>query len=680
MPESLTLDAFSLRSTANLVLPGEQVDEAVRRYVLSVCAKALTATAGYRTWLLEATKRYEALRSTRSLDHDDPGTPWRRASNIGMPLEAFTGEALIPRFNAATVDAEPVVRVSLPAARQMKALLEFEEPLTNWWHDLLMRVMRLRKVRDATHRNLLIDGDGIEEVSFATRAQQTANTVALLQDGLGQFVMTEQGVPRLFQANVPEDLIPEDPLIPGKKLRKVLIQRKGTRTLYEGPEIRSWRLQECIWPEEATTEDINELDFFCVQMWKSPSWFKTREGDPLQGHLKHIDELLLRHKQGIPSHADGEADRLLTMGVQFPRQLNKILAWRFFGAFDVDGDGVDEELVAMVAPRERLLLGWRLGPFAERPFFHFQLFKMPGRFTARGLPHLTRGIRDMIDFQLNQANNRTSIFLNPPLLYEIDSGFDPDIHQYGVGAKWGPLAPGGRSKIGALELPKSQEQVTLEFISFYIGIVQRVTGINDFSLGATQGAISGSVKTASGQAMLQQETNVKFADFIRDFQLTSERECEFIDREFVQSGLLNAANLAQSSVIPLDPQLLPLKKLFKMTGNSTTMNRQVQQEIAILIMDRGAADPLLQVDPTIQRQVRQAVFDAFDVAIQLPPAEQLQQQIQQGQIQAAAEALKQMPEEEKVKLFAGLIRSQTGMDVDAGAGNGGLGQRPSLAA
>lgn len=674
MIPTVTSEGFALQSSASLVLPHETVDEAVRRYILTVCSRALKATQDHRLWLYEATKRYEAMRSTRSLDRDDPGTPWPRASNTGLPLEAITGEALVPRFNAATTDAPPpIVRVKYDDP----ALQEHEEMASQWYHDVLSRSMRIRKVRDETYRNTVIDGDAIEETSFETRYQQTATTVAVLQNVKGELLTGDDGRPLIYSANLPPDAIPEDPLVPGRKLKKLLIQNKGSKAIYDGPIARTWRVLECIWPEEATTPDINELDWFAVQMWKSPSWFKTREGDPIDGKLKNVEELLLRLRMGIPSHLDTDFDRGLTSGIQFPQYRHKILVWRFFGLFDVDQDGIDEEIVAMVAPRERLLLGWRLSKFQERPFSHFQLFKMPGRFTGRGLPHISRGIRDIVDFKMNQSNNRESIGGNPPLLYEVDSGFDPDLHRFGVGATWGPLNAGGINKVRALELPKSQEQLTIEFIQFYIGILQRLTGINDFNLGNTQGALPGSVKTLGGQQLITQEGNLKFADFIRDFQDTFERQVTFIDREFIQAGLVNAQNVQQLSRVPVPLPILSQPKRIMATGNSMTMNRQARQEIAILIFERLASDPMLQAVPQIQRQIRQAVLDAFDQSIRLPSVEEIKG-LQQEQLLGA---IQKMPPEQQQAIFAGLIREASGGNgapaangQPAGAGNG----RPAL--
>ena len=671
MMPMVTSEGFALQSSANLILPHESVDEAVRRYVLTVCSRALVATQAHRLWLYEATKRYEAMRSTRSLDRDDPGIPWPRASNTGLPLEAITGEALIPRFNAATVDAPPpIFRVKYDDP----ALQEFEELASQWYHDTLTRSMRIRKVRDETHRNVVIDGDAIEETSFETRYQQTASTVAVLQNAKGELLTGENGQPLIYQANLPPDAVPEDPLVPGRKLKKILIQNKGSRPIYDGPMIRQWRILECIWPEEATTPEVNELDWFAVQMWKSPSWFKTREGDPIDGKLKNVEELLLRLRMGIPSHLDTDLDKGLVAGIQFPQYRHKILAWRFFGLFDVDRDGIDEEIMAMVAPRERLLLGWRLSKFQERPFSHYQLFKMPGRFTGRGLPHISRGIRDIVDFKMNQSNNRESIGGNPPLLYEIDSGFDPDLHRFGTGATWGPLNSGGINKIRGLELPKSQEQLTIEFIQFYIGVLQRLTGINDFNLGNTQGVLPGSVKTLGGQQLITQEGNIKFADFITDFQDTNTRQVTFIDREYVQAGLVNEQNVTQISRVQVPLEVLSRPKRFLSTGNSTTMNRQARQEIAILIFERLAADPLLQAVPQIQRQIRQAVLDAFDQSINLPSVEEIKG-LQQEQLLGA---IQKMPPEQQQAIFAGLIREAAGGGQPSGqprAGNG----RPAAA-
>ena len=126
--------------------------------------------------------------------------------------------------------------------------------------------------------------------------------------------------------------------------------------------------------------------------------------------------------------------------------------------------------------------------------------------------------------------------------------------------------------------------------------------------------------------------------------------------------------------MPVESAILSARKVFKATGNSTTMNRQAQQEIAVFVYDRVIADPLLQVEPSIQRQVRQMLFDAFDVTLQLPTAEELQKATQDQQVAAATEALRKMPEEEKAQLFAGLLRSQMGQMglMPTETGNGAL--------
>lgn len=659
-------DTFSKQSALNIVLPGESVDEAIRRYVLRICSESLRRTAEYRNWLREATKRYEALRSTRSLDRDDPGTPWTRASNVGMPLEAIMGEALIPRLNASTVDSKPMYRVSLDVDDQ-ELKQTWDERLTDFYQDVLMKGVRLRPVRDETHRNLMVDGDAFEEPQWDDRWVQTARTVAILQDANGEFMQDEAGMMRVFPANLNPEAIPEDPLT-GGKLKKIIVQAKDVKHVYEGATMRTWRVDECIWPWDATTPEINELDWFAIQAWKTPSWFKTRVGDPIQGKLKNVENLLLRHKHGIPSVAGQEDDSQLTAGVTFPKITNKLLLWRFFGLFDVDNDGIDEEIMVLLAPRERVLLGWRLASFSERPFFHYWIYRIPGRFTNRGIPHLAKGMRDMIDFHLNMANNRSNIFLKPPLLYEQDSGFDPDVHMFGVGVTWGPLNPGGSNKIRMLDMPKSQEQLSLEFILFYISMLQRLTGVSDFTLGGPSSTTAPNIKTASGQALVQQEGNVKFADFINAFQELNERQIEFIDREFM-SVMTDANNLSLMSNKPMDPQILRMPKSFTATGNSTTMNKQVLQNVSLMVFDRFAADPIFNLSPEISRQLRQRILDFFDVNdIQLPPAEQI------GDLQRKmlTDALQALPDEEKANLLQSLVQAGgTSTVAPAEATNGG---------
>lgn len=681
-------DNFSSRSTANVVLPGESRDEAVRRFILSSCSEALRHHSDYFEWLNEATARYEALRSTRSLYVDDPGSPWAGASNTGFPLEAIVGEALIPRFNAATTDSEPIFQVKvteeLPpeAEQQLGTKKKMEEDLTDTVQDILMNKVRIREVRDETYRNAVIDGDGFEEVSWVDEWGERARTASVLQNARGEFLMDDSGEPQLFDANLSKDAIPDDPLVPGRKLKKVLVQEKDTKHIYEGPKIQSWRIRQCIWPIGSTTHEVNDLDWFTVQSWNTRSWFKTREGDPLKGGLKNVDQLLARHRTGMPSHLDTSEEIDLVHGIDIPHNKHKILVWRFFGKFDVDGDGIDEEIIALVAPRERMLLGWRITPFIERPFFHYQLFKMPGRFTARGLPHIGKGIRDVIDFKLNQSNNRESIGGNPPVMYESDSGFDPDIHQYGTGAMWGPLSPGSNAsgKIKILDTPKSQEALTIDFINFYRSIMQQLTGINDFNVGGAAQGAAPNITTARGQITAVQEANIKFADFIKSYQGVSEREMAFIDREFFREGLVTAENLSIMTPTKIKPALFKLAKQFKATGNSATMNRQAQQEIAMLMFDRFSNDPMFQLDPGVQRKLRQSVLNAFDQNdIDLPPSDQLQKLATQQQVNT----FMGLPDEERQKEFVQMLKTaqeqQQSASQVAGAQNGTAGpEQPAL--
>ena len=86
-----------------------------------------------------------------------------------------------------------------------------------------------------------------------------------------------------------------------------------------------------------------------------------------------------------------------------------------------------------------------------------------------------------------------------------------------------------------------------------------------------------------------------------------------------------------------------------------------------------AADPLLQAVAPIQRQIRQAVLDAFDQSIKLPSVEEIKS-LQQEQLLGA---IQKMPPEQQQAIFAGLIREAAGGSPPTGqpgAGNG----RPAL--
>ena len=661
---ALPSDASGFLGLKNVILPGENVDDALRRYILATCSKSLRDTAGHRNWLLEATKRYEAMRSTRSLDHDDPGVPWKWASNVGIPAELIAGESLLPRFNAATTDSDPIYRVEVLGDDQ--DLKDHEEPLTRFYQDVNTRKVFLRRVRKETYMNLMIDGDGIEGPEWEEKWVQQASTAAVFMSADGQIHRDEDGQIMLFSANLPEPAYPTDPMT-DKKLRKVLVQRKGQRKVFEGYKIRSWRISECMWPSDAATPDVNELDWFGLQMWKSHSWFKTREGDPLQGNMKNIKELLARHRDGIPEAFDTPDEQSLTRDLRFPRS-NKILVWLWFGRFDVDGDGIDEEIVAWVAPAQRLILGWRLTPFSKRPFFHYQLFQMPGRFTAKGIPHVVKGLRDTIDFLANSINNRVNMYGDPPIMYETDSGFDPDTMEFGTGALWGPLASGGLAKVRALELPQSQENIAKMLIEFYLSLIQRITSITDFSLGGPSDTTAPNVKTATGTQAVLAEGSMKFSDFVREYQQTSEEEMEFIDQELMPLAK-DDETIRALSPMPMTKEILGLPKRFRATGSSITMNPQTVQNIAVLMFDKLVNDPIIALDPKLVLYLRKQLFSAFDQDVVLPKPEV----VEKGQIDQMKKMFMSLSPEEKAAVVQQISQAMPeggGAPVGGGAPSG----------
>jgi len=651
MTDPLT-ETLGRQSFQNFILPNELVDDAVRRWALSNCSRSIRETSTYRNWLVEATKRYEAMRSVRSLDHDDPITPWRWASNVGIPVESIAGESLVPRFNAATVDSDPIFRVDI--TMDDKEIKQAEDKLTRWYQDVLTRRIRLRAVRNETYKNLAIDGDGIEGAEWHNLWTQRAKTVSLFRFDNGEFLTDEAGEPVVLPANSPPKSWPEDES--GRRVSRVLVQQKlPNEKVYEGPKVRSWRLQECMWPEDSNTPDIQELDWFGVQMHKSISWFKTREGDPIEGKLKNVKDLIERHRTGhIPTDLDTDSERFLTRGVLFPKT-NKILVWLVFGKFDVDSDGVDEEIIAMVAPKQRVLLGWRLSPFIKRPFFHFQLFKMPGRFTGRGLSHVLKGMRDMIDFLANSSNNRINMYQDPPLLYEMASGYDPDIHEFGTGAQWGPLAEGGLNKVKLLEIPQIQETVVQKLIDFYMGMVQRLTAITDLNLGGPKGTSIPNIKTAAGTQAVLSEGQIHFSDLIQAFQETSEELMEFIDQELMP--MADDETLAlMSPVGGVVAPFIKLPKRFHATGNSSTMSRQSVREMAVFVFQTFLQDPIFNLDPKLQLWLRRQLLSAFDQNVELPQPEEVQQ-LQQQQLQ---QAILQMPPEGKAQILAEVQKAAEG--------------------
>src|SRR3990167_1923929 len=144
----------------------------------------------------EYIKRYEAKRSVAGLLWgDDPKAspknyPWSSSSDIGIPIEAFTIEGLLPRFLKVCYGATPLTWVKGRTDDDMVQAPIVQEALN---FQLTKHIKIYRRMKTC-FKNTVMSGDGIVKCVWETEYKIINRTVYYVQDSVtGQFLTDEMG-------------------------------------------------------------------------------------------------------------------------------------------------------------------------------------------------------------------------------------------------------------------------------------------------------------------------------------------------------------------------------------------------------------------------------------------------------------------------------------------------------
>jgi len=573
----------------------------------------------------EYVKRYEAKRSISGLMGwgDDPrknpkNSPWDNASDIGIPIEAFTIEGLLPRFLKVCYGAKPIVWVKGDTEDDWEQASTVQDALN---FQLTKKVKIYRRMKNA-FKNVTMSGDAIVKCVWEEEEKIINKVVYYIVNPLtGEPYLDELGEPikTTNDADVPPT---NEQGQPQMKKKEILSEPKKT---YDGPKIYSRNIKQVLIPKDANTPEIDELDWVCDTYERTIDWCKRRVGDEDEGkfnarRVREMEEDLQTKNPSKENH-----------------NYSKILISEWHGRYDVNDDKLEEEVVVFIGSTDLTgkstkegvesskLLGWMISPYPKRPFFHYQIIPMDDSFYGKGVPEFLIGIRNLVDAVFNQMLDRGSITNNPPTI--VPTNHDPDENPYGPGVQWASDNPGAYR---ALELPKS-EHIEFQKVEFLLALVQKLFGVTDYS--TQMDSAIGSNRTATGIMTIVGEGNIKFDDMIRALQDINEDLYDFI----VQ---LNADLLEDDFVYMVtDAQENPFKKInkkgwagnfdFEAVGNSVNINREIEQNRGTIAYKTGidsfGKNPA--ITPQVMLTLTKNFFRAIDMRnVNLPTLEEVQQQ------------------------------------------------------
>lgn len=628
-------------------LPNESLEDKLRNYILAEVDESKAFQQDRIKEVREYRKRYEAKRSISGLMGwgDDPKKnpktePWEGCSDIGIPLDAFTIEGLLPRFLKVCYGSKPIVWVRGIGEQDQKPAPIVEKAL-NYQLTRLIKIYRRMKL---VFKTVVMEGDAITKCVWESRTRPFNKVVYYLEDPYtGQLILGEDDKP----VQVEKDFVPEADEF-GASPRVIKDEIQDEKVIYEGPMVYGRTIKEVIIPKNAISPEIDELDWICDTYEKTFDWLSRREGDIKEGKFKNIDQIREKIFQTDP-----------LLSANHNKAMRKpVLIYEWYGKYDIDEDGKDEEIIAFVCPIYKILLGWMLSPFQVRPFFHYQIIPMEGSFFGKGVPEFLVGLRDMTDAVFNQMIDRGSITNNPPIL--TPDSHEDELNPFGPGVKWKTENASGYK---VLELPKS-EQMEFAKMEFLLGMVQKLFGVTDYSLGSESSIASN--RTATGIRTIVGEGNIKFDDMIRALQDVNEDLYNFIVN-------LNSENLDDDFIFQLTEQEgNPFKSInksswggnydFESVGNSVNINREIEQDRASFayrtVVDSLGKNPAITEETMIF--VTEHLFRIIDLrGVPLNTIENIQKQKEEG-----ASLQEQIAQMQQALAEAGIMEKQSKAELN----------------
>lgn len=175
--------------------------------------------------------------------------------------------------------------------------------------------------------------------------------------------------------------------------------------------------------------------------------------------------------------------------------------------YDVDETGIDSDIVLWVHPTSKEILratyAHRLNQTGKRPFIKVDFFNRPGQDYGFGIVEALYSLQRELDMFHNTRVDFGMLSTAPFGFYRPSSTFNPETIRY----EPGQLIPvdnpqsdvffpnlGNRTAFGM------QEEAGI------MGMIERMTGVNELTLGALTG-VQGPTRTATGAQALMSESN-----------------------------------------------------------------------------------------------------------------------------------------------------------------------------
>lgn len=275
--------------------------------------------------------------------------------------------------------------------------------------------------------------------------------------------------------------------------------------------------------------------------------------------------------------------------VSEPHERTEYRLYKLFVRWDVDGDGIDEDICVWYERMSRTILRCYHNPYRKnrRPYEVFRYIRIEHRFYGEGMADILEMLQEEISSLHNQRMDSNTINMLKLILTS----------KYIQGLRPGdPLWPGKIIKVpgdphkdvNVLDLGTPLRDTTRDE-QFALNYVSQVSGIGEVAMGQAQPV---SRTTAAAQLSLLEELNRRFDKILKGFRKTIRGiHVQLVDlfNESGTNGLattwlgdIRGGRLEQYLLLP--PEVVGSVLKIRVTSTKATVNREVEFQTNISLL------------------------------------------------------------------------------------------------
>lgn len=535
-------------------------------------------------WLL---RQQEFLDTWDELLNVNTDGPFEGSSNLHIPMPLIVSRAMHARFMQALLGVDPPFSLKARTEASKERTEVLEDTLVYTLKDWSNNYRGVDAVIDMWIWHWVTTGCGILKLRWDCQYESFIDVVDEEEEDVPLFKVDPQTGKEI--------------LIPRKKL--VEKEKTVTKKIFEGP------IFEVVNPEDLLiiggagdpqlADSVHHFDWLTASnLWtlvdrkifsKDDVEFVINAGPDLKSGRVEGNIKTQRVFNAGESQLDTEAD------------LDLYEITESYLSLDVDGSGINSQIVMWTHRRSGRILRAtylrRVNRSGERPFFKIDFHKRAGGTYGVGIPELMYPISKELDAMHNMRVDN-GILTNMPIgFYRATSTTEPTKI---------PLQPGMLIPLEDpqrdIYFPPRQNSTAFGFQEEegLMSLIQRLTGVNDLTMGLMSGT-QGATRTATGTQALLGESNANLDIFLRRLNMGWKQALKYLVH-MLQQRIPEGLSFRVTGQDGDDywRQIKSQKELegdfdIEVSGNSANSNKQIQQQIAAQIVQLQANPLYIQL-------------------------------------------------------------------------------------